>query len=505
MSLKRFENTRKFIYLLVILGIVDLVLCYFIPDLLWITYLGLWALFLLDRFVYRKRAFKLVQNALHRGPYYQELIALWENLNYWNRKLIALSLVGYGIVVIVATQSAPINVGGLGMLFGTFLFIFGQRIGSQDGRRLLKSTKGKQPVLYLRSFVIDEQDEHQTHMWFGKQIIRNKEEHVLAEMFETLGPFIAIGNPKEWLPNIGAARLYVDNSQWQDEVIQLMEQSGLVLLRVGNTSGFQWEIHQVLQHVKPEHILFYFSQHLDEASLKASYDLVKGIIKQELGKTLPEAITNERVLYFDPNGDPIVTGPMEPYKKHITSGCLFLFFSRYFELSAHKKRLGAAMKPYFEQRGITSVDRALFGDLEVFLGFFITPISGGLMLFWNLFVTKKQLLGSLLFVFSIVFYLVVDYFLYPIESQQTASEALRAPDLRTGLYFTLAILVYLLWRHFGPKAIRLRLAFGGKRVSWWVTVLILVVVVGLLNYQSLMDLVDCIIHFGECMNEISRM
>lgn len=71
-----------------------------------------------------------------------------------------------------------------------------------------------------------------------------------------VGPFVAIGRPGEPLPELGAARVYVGDTEWQDRVRQLMSSAQLVVLRGGGTAGLQWEVQNVFANVSPERIVF---------------------------------------------------------------------------------------------------------------------------------------------------------------------------------------------------------------------------------------------------------
>ena len=56
-----------------------------------------------------------------------------------------------------------------------------------------------------------------------------------------VGPVIAIGKPGERLPQLGAARLYVDDDHWRDTIDDLMAESALVVVRAGDTPNLWWE------------------------------------------------------------------------------------------------------------------------------------------------------------------------------------------------------------------------------------------------------------------------
>ena len=58
---------------------------------------------------------------------------------------------------------------------------------------------------------------------------------------------------------VGAARLYVSDAKWRDEVDSLLARSRLVVLRVSVTDGSLWEVERAIKRVPPERLLFFSS------------------------------------------------------------------------------------------------------------------------------------------------------------------------------------------------------------------------------------------------------
>jgi hypothetical protein len=118
------------------------------------------------------------------------------------------------------------------------------------------------PVVYLRSFLDDSlasREEPRFEMAGGALVeswFSPTEEQELAKIMNQIGPFIAIGNPSEELPELGAARTYVSGAEWKDKVLGWISRAKLVVLRAGTTRGFWWEAETVAKNVKPERIIF---------------------------------------------------------------------------------------------------------------------------------------------------------------------------------------------------------------------------------------------------------
>jgi TM2 domain-containing membrane protein YozV len=109
---------------------------------------------------------------------------------------------------------------------------------------------GRPPVVFIRSF----KDDHvivaatsRANKWYGNIFLWTAAvsiEQELASIMNRVGPVVAIGRPGEPLPELGAARLYVGDDQWQNKITEMMKQSRLVVIRGGTSANLWWEIEQ---------------------------------------------------------------------------------------------------------------------------------------------------------------------------------------------------------------------------------------------------------------------
>jgi hypothetical protein len=135
----------------------------------------------------------------------------------------------------------------------------GRRLTAPMATEILKRDL-RRPVLYLRAFRDDLIRSIRTpsseRYLFGDLSV----EEELALKMRGVGPFVAIGKPGERLPQLGAARMYVPDSQWQSCVRDLMEKSQLVILRIGSavTPGLVWEFTEAIKSVPTERLILFF-------------------------------------------------------------------------------------------------------------------------------------------------------------------------------------------------------------------------------------------------------
>ena len=80
-------------------------------------------------------------------------------------------------------------------------------------------------------------------------------EERLARTLRKVGPFVAVGDPTERLPLLGAARMYAADEEWQETVDELTDRAGVVLLHAGEGDGLAWEVRHVIELDAPERVI----------------------------------------------------------------------------------------------------------------------------------------------------------------------------------------------------------------------------------------------------------
>ncbi|MBI1385551.1 MAG: hypothetical protein GC150_11635 [Rhizobiales bacterium] len=128
------------------------------------------------------------------------------------------------------------------------LLVLGRRLSQPDANTLLAGDD-RPPILLLRSFADDDRAVRgknvlARYVYFG--LLKDRRlEAVAADELSRVGPFIAIGQPGERLPRLGAARAYFDDDNWQAAVLDWMRGAAMIVVVVGRTPWVRWELETI--------------------------------------------------------------------------------------------------------------------------------------------------------------------------------------------------------------------------------------------------------------------
>ena len=128
----------------------------------------------------------------------------------------------------------------------------------------------RSPILFLRAFKDDQATLPPGRLFqrlLRAELGRRRLDHVLVEEFSRFGPIVALGRPGERIRPFGAARVYVEHSDWQVRVHDLAVKSAHIVLVVDEGAGLAWEIETMLEPPLREKTIFLVTQPL--ADLRA--------------------------------------------------------------------------------------------------------------------------------------------------------------------------------------------------------------------------------------------
>jgi hypothetical protein len=257
----------------------------------------------------------------------------------------------------------------VGFIPCVLVMIIGLRLIRSSRPRLARSAETvlagdkRAPVLYLRSFRDDELMQHYSTAIEEPQGKTN--EQALASIFSLVGPVVALSEPRA-APRLGVARTQHEDSQWQDTVIGLMQAAALVVMRIGDSEGFTWEVEQALKLVPPERLVFFLPVQADR------WRQFREIVGQHLPDvTLPADPTelgtagNKRVIKFGARGVLYFDSDWTPRVSLFTASLGYLL-----RLSWKRNPvLDAALRPVLARLGMPRQASVTFLSLIVLMGF----------------------------------------------------------------------------------------------------------------------------------------
>src|SRR5262249_14899813 len=178
----------------------------------------------------------------------------------WIVIVIVVLATGFGIYIAMKSPEAlhhpervfKMIIAGPAALIAFLLYLLA-RTRKKSADHLLEYDQ-RPPILYLRSFQDDRikirmarKDDDPTLVGF---------EDALSEIFFRVGPFIALGSKKDFIPQLGAARTYRDDSVWQAKAKRWMQDATWILYLLGSTDSLKWEIEQITQDQLVEKTIF---------------------------------------------------------------------------------------------------------------------------------------------------------------------------------------------------------------------------------------------------------
>ncbi|MFB4421948.1 hypothetical protein C5F59_012750 [Streptomyces sp. QL37] len=146
------------------------------------------------------------------------------------------------------------------------LFIVGDAVlkrGRQHRHRIIPSLDelaGERYLLYLRPFAIDPVmalPPDEVPGWYTRSPfeLTGTHEEFLVRQFRGLGRVVAVGQPGEPLPALGAERGYLPVDKWKDTVSGLIQGAHAVIMTAAPGPGTAWEFTEVLRTTTPDRLL----------------------------------------------------------------------------------------------------------------------------------------------------------------------------------------------------------------------------------------------------------
>jgi hypothetical protein len=211
-------------------------------------------------------------------------------------------------------------------LLAFFLLIRARRYFQVSADSLLAVDK-RRPILFLRAF---DDDEKQQFAGSDKAFLDFSLELRLANHFTYFGPFIAIGSPKESVPQPGAARAILSEQEWQPRVTNWMRASSLIIMYSGKTHWVNWELSKIIEAERVPNLILMtpefkgWSYRKRTRDLSTRIDRMREAFKEtKWSRSLAafEDFQHARAMVFDGDGSLVVirSGPRNRDAYHLAA------------------------------------------------------------------------------------------------------------------------------------------------------------------------------------------
>jgi len=129
---------------------------------------------------------------------------------------------------------------------------FAQRAASRATHiyQSVREWDSRAPVIFLRAFAQDDirvaagTRDALLKLTAGVADARTLDE-ILLEHASPYGPLIAIGDPVDPIPPLGAARIFVKGESWHEVVTSLVDASKAIVMCPSRTEGVRWELNLI--------------------------------------------------------------------------------------------------------------------------------------------------------------------------------------------------------------------------------------------------------------------
>jgi hypothetical protein len=174
-----------------------------------------------------------------------------------------------------------------------FLMIRARRYFQVSADSLLAVDK-RPPILFLRSFADDERQQYANSQ---RALLDFSLETRLANHFHRFGPFIAIGSPKETVPQPGAARVLLADSEWQSRVVDWMKGSNLIIMYCGTTQWVNWELRKVVESGRATSLILMFPEIKSRRAAARNREIASRV--EQIRDVFRDTPWNEELREFD--------------------------------------------------------------------------------------------------------------------------------------------------------------------------------------------------------------
>lgn len=195
------------------------------------------------------------------------------------------------------------------MVFGSLVLGFTNKLYRQIKRKNLDIVEfddviqsSESFVLYLRSFEDDGKSKELPVSLFTLSHQLSTFEEQMAKDFKNF-KLIAIGRPREKLPQLGANRLYISNELWKEQVSILIEKASMIIVKPSFSDGLNWELNTIISNgYLTKMVIFHlFKDDTERKFQNFYYDKFKILMSKKFKLEMRAFSANSVYSYFQKN------------------------------------------------------------------------------------------------------------------------------------------------------------------------------------------------------------
>ena len=127
--------------------------------------------------------------------------------------------------------------------------------------------------------------------------------------------------------------MHIPENEWRDQVTEYIRRAGIVAIRISDSENLMWEIRIAAEIKERSTLLLWFPPYDTWGALVESceWSIVKPELESSLGVQVPDNISRNSYLYFDPEGNIVVSSRVNAFITHTKPRSDAFHFSKSFD------------------------------------------------------------------------------------------------------------------------------------------------------------------------------
>lgn len=166
------------------------------------------------------------------------LLSVWPLFIYYKTEIKSLWILG--LIPILAVRGLNMHRRSLSSI---------EKIGSIN-------IEDEKYIIFLRDFKIDKIKARPKNVKlnFFDSVLGINVEQYLEKYLPKHIVFIALGSPNDYIPTLGAKKIYLPDKEWKDYAANYIQNATLIVILEGISEGLQWELSYIRENILPNQV-----------------------------------------------------------------------------------------------------------------------------------------------------------------------------------------------------------------------------------------------------------